>query len=606
MLSVVETGRLRGFGGETVDAPVVNPWATARATVTTAAAAFETARQQVLAELHPAGFQLFEESAGYWKVIQYPESIYTCNADNMKKVSFRGDLWLAAQMNLARLYAAAEGAPFAPGSALPLVGTAERRYVAALFADWYTAVMSWVSLAAYATNIQPAFLCPDSPTTLVSDDGLLLPTRTVGDGLPADLDSVRREIKAFTKDTTTGPWFDATYIAKGVWGPMWMGYYDKGEATGWLAGDFKLLRDPAALDLQQGAGQVNMIWPNRAARPLPANTTWSTVRNRITDPWYEVYYSLLWFDFSDVLADWRQNDTSGRDTVRTRWLLGPSGMLRVGKAWAKWVMSRTIMDVILASSSWYATNYMRYWDKRGLVTFSPSQAKTAQEELARQKQLAKQQVAQQTVSAVTSVGVSVAIAVSAVPIAGPIAAGAALLITGLTALICKRRRKKKLAVPLMQPLMLRTLSDPNCNYFKPTDTIESSLTKILTQVKSQTADLDKSAPGIVPATAADDPLATGVAPVSSAAPGTTVSPTATGIVAVGATASTAINTSVTSTMSPVSVVPTVQQIAAQAVQASQTPPTTSGVALPPGRVPWGVIGIGGVLAAGLLISLRRR
>lgn len=602
MIRAVQVGAFgRGLQGETIAAPTVNPWANARATVDKATAAFESMSLLAWSDLYPPGFQLFEESAGYWKTIQYPASIYACTPENMRHVSFRGDFWMAAQRNLIQLYAVAK-ATFL-GKPLPEVGTPERRYVAALFADWYVATMSWVSLAAFGTNIQPAFLCPDDPTT-PPENGLLKPKRTAGNGLPQQLVTLRNELKGLDSNGLPGNAFVTKYMDEGLWGPMWQGFYDFGEATGWLRREFKPHTDPAAQALQQGNGGVDAIWPNRSPRPLPPGTTWATVRKNITDPWYQVYYSLLWFGWDDLIAPWQQRDTTGVNSVTTRHLLAPASLQRIGEAWILWVTNQTIMDVILTSSSWYSTSYMRYWDKKGLLTFSPSQAAAAQKELLRQKQAVKQQAASSTVNTIMQTGASLTVALAAVPWAGAVAAAGAFLVAGITALICRRRRKKKLTVPLMQPLMLRTLSDPLCNYFPPDATLEGSMKLFLDQVKTQLDELDRAPGGLVPQIGTDDPLYAGIVPPSQPAP--TVSPSASSFTSTGTVASgPAINTSTSAELPPGTIIPSVQELAQAAVQASQMPPVNSGVARPPGQIPWGVIGVGGVAVAALLL-LRRR
>ena len=617
----------------------VNPYAIARATVTTAASAFESTRQIAVAELAPAGFQLYEQAKGYWKIIQYPQSVYPCNTDSMKKISFRGDFWIAAQQNLARLVAASMSPPFT--SPLPEIGTKEREYVAALFADWYMAVLSWVSLAAYSTNIQPAFLCPDSPFALANPKGLQLPTRTAGDGLPGDLETLRRELQAGHAK------FYAQVPGKGNWGPMWAEYGSKGEAVAWLKGDFRPSRDPQATRIRNGNGGVTQIRPNDKARRKFYSTVqnWKTVRTNFDDPWYQAYFAVLYGDFGEPMLEWQALDTTGRnDWSGNHYMYGPASLLRIGQAWAKWVYSQTIMDVIITSSSWYATNYMEFWNAQGLLSYPPSQVASALTNVKRGQQAVKQQTAQRTVGAITSTGVTIAAAVATVPVAGTIAAGCALVITGIAALICRRRRKKKLTVPLMQPLMLRSLSDPNCDYFKPTDTLDQSLAAFLTQLKAQSAALD-SAPGTaVPSLGADDPLGTlvpTIATQSSAAtqaavasqptsavpaPGAEASTTATATLpattapqyaAPQVDASAPSNTSVgfaesepiSSSVEPdpaVPPIPTVQQIEAAAVVARTESPAVAGTANPmsAGASPWMWVGIGASAVA--VVALLRK
>lgn len=593
---------------QTTAAAPVNPWGPLRGVVDTATGAFKTCAAMVLTELHPPGYSKYEEAASYWKIIQYPEAIYACNSANMQKVSFRTDIWLAAQQNLAQLVGTGQTTFAQP---LPAVGTPEREYVASLFADWYTCVMSWVSIAMYATNIQPAFLLPDSPTSLANPAGLLAPTRTPGDGLPAALDTLRREIKGL--DTVQpaalqmpGNAYATRWFDRGYWGPSWMGFTDRAEATGWLDGSFKPVMDPAARALQQGNGGVTEVAPGSvAARPLPKGVTFATVRNNITDPWYQCYYAVLWWDFSALLSQWRQKDTSGVDSIELYYLLGPQSLRRIADTWARFVCDHTMLDIIMASSSWYATNYMKYWDVKGLLSFPVSQAKAAQEELARQKQAVKQAAATRAVDAIGSTGQSIALALAPAVPWGTVAAAGALLVSGLTRLICWRRRKKKLVVPVMQPLMLRSLSSGACNYWPPGTTMSSSLQTFLTQVQAQQAALDAAPAGVVPPLGADDPLATATPPPQTGvAP--TVSPNApsqtTTAVAAGGPA---INTSTSAAAPAVGLVPTVQQMSAAAVQASQTPPTSSGVAAAPSSIPWGALGIGGLgLAAAVLIFRR--
>lgn len=612
MISSVTTALApRGFAGEKVAAPTTNSWAASRAVVDTATAAATTVGLMIYEELHPPGFQLFEESSGYWKVIQYPESIYACNTENMKKVSFRGDFWIAAQVSLARCFDLVRDTPFrAP---LPPVGTPERRYVAALFADWYVTVMTWVSMAAYSTNIQPAFLCPDAALPITDAAGqstyapLLLPTRTVGDGLPSALATLRNEIKGLTSTGKPGEEFADKWLDKGVWGPMWMGFYDRGEATGWLKREFAPHEDPIANALKAGNGGVDYVYPNRANRPLPPDSaSWSVVRSRIDNPWYQVYYSLLWFDFSELIVDWRQHDTTGLNETFTRWMLGPGALLQIGKAWARWVCEQKIMDVIVTSASWYSTAYFSYWNSKGLLSFSPSQSRDAQIAIAKQKQALKQQTAMSAVNTVTNVGVQLTVALAPVPWAGAVAAGCALLISGIGALICRRRRKKKVSVPLMQPLMLRSLSNPECNYFAPSDTLEGSLVKLLDEVKRNTASLTASPAGIVPPTRPDDPLAA-EAPVSAGTTADSVLPTARPSTTSGSAQSGAPVATSTSGLIPAApAIPPVQQIEAQAVQALQTSPTSTQPPAPQQQVNWALIGLGATAAVATIAALRRR
>lgn len=610
MIGVVRTG-MHGLGAfsdllnskpaatTTTSTAPANPYAAARAVVDTSTAAFKTTAGIVRAELFPAGYQQFEEAPDYWKMIQYPESVYACNQPNMVKVTFRPDVWLAAQQNLARLRAV--GDTTFKGT-VPAIGTAERKYFAALFADWYVCIMSWVSIAAFATNIQPAFLLPDSPGTLIPN-GQYVPMRTPGDGLPQALATLRNEIKGLNsvQPPQPGQEFAASWLDKGVWGPTWMGFTDTAEATGWLRGEFKPVADAAVGWLVGAPGAVDWVAP---AMSNPPAYDWKSVYANIMDPWYQVFYTMLWFDFGQLLSPWTQHNVAGRNRTYTHWLLGPQALRRIADAWAGWVTGSTIMDVILASSTWYSVNYMAYWDAKGLLTFPKEQAAAASAELAKQKMLTRQAAATQTIDAIGSAGVTVAVSLAGAVPWGTVAAAGALLVSGLAKLICRRRRKKKIPVPVMQPLMLRTLSSPDCNYFPPGTTLDSSLVKFLDQVKLQTAELNAAPAGVVPAIGMNDPLATAtLPPVTGTAP--TVTPNASsstspGDIATGAT----INTSTSAQVAPQPPVPSVQEVAAQAVQASQIPPIQSGVAPIPSQIPWGVVGVSGAVFAAVLLTRR--
>ncbi len=486
------------------------------------------------------------------------------------------------------------------------MGTKERAYCAALVADWYVLVMSWISLAMYSANIQPAFLCPDSWDTLANEEGLLAPTRSVGQGLPGDLEVIRKEIKGLAN--TAGQKLAAATFDKGTWGPMWMGFYDKAEATGWLAGDFAPQKDPNATRIRNGNGGVEKVWPNVATRPYPEGiTTWAGFRSSFDEPWQQVYYATLYWGFDAMIVDWRRLDTTGINDTSTEWSLGPNALVRVAKVWAKWVMDQKVMDVIVHSTNWYATNYMKYWEKKGFAGIPVSQVAAAQKAMVLAGRDAKAQTTQRTVGSIVSAGVALTVALAAVPIAGTIAAGCAALVTGITAFICWRRRKKKVAVPVMQPLMLRNLSQGECNYFPPGTTLDNSLMSFLAQLEKQKAELAAAPDGVVPSLGPDDPLNPGSPALLTAfVPGTAVDPNATGTatVAFPATAP-VVSTSNSGGIAPGTVVPTLQATAAQAVQVNQTAPTSSGTAPIPGQVPWGVIGIAGACALGLAVFLRR-
>lgn len=585
-------------------------FAAIRATIDVSTGSFKTARAIVLETMHRPGTQYFEESAGYWKIIQYPQSMYPCTTENMRKVGFRPDIWNAAQVNLARLYSATLHGQFV--DELPPWGSVERDDIARLFADWYIAVMSWVSLAAYSTNMQPAFLCVDPP--LNSEAGSLTPTRTAGTGLglPQPLETLRNEIKGLG---AVGQAYANTRIDKGMWGPSWMGFYDRAEATGWLTGDFTPARDPAAIAARNGNGGVTEVWPKDAHGFYPPNDPagkWSSLRNNIDQPWFQVYYSVLYYGWGDLLGEWQAKDTTGTNSVASHYLLGPQSLLRTGRAWCDWVTSQTCMDVILDTVTWYSHDYMNYWKAKGLGGVPPAQALAMQREVNAQRLAVKEQKVEQTVGAITQTAVALTVALASVPVAGQIAAGCALLVFGVTKLILWRRRRKQVAVPLMQPVMMRQLSDSVCNYFPPGQTLEGSLVLLLDQVKRQTTELNTSS--CVPSLGEGDPLGStmdcGTAPALTLLPAPDAPVAAPGVDAstglLPQTTTTAINTSNSNTVGDQPVVAPLQTLANVAVQVERNGPGASGTATPDGAIPWDKVGMASAAALVVVLLLRRR
>ncbi len=589
-------------------------FAPAKAQIRTANLAAVAAVDYIKQQLHPPGTTLFEETADYWKVIQYPESVYACNAENVKKVTFRDDLWKTAQMNLARLRSAVEKPPFTYPP--PEMGTPDRRYWAATIADWYTTTMTWVSIAMYATNIQPAFLLADPPTS--ADAGALKPKRSAeGGGLPSGLNTLRNELKAFVEAPGAATQrFDANKFvtdwidSEKSWGPMWMGFYDRAEATGWLTADFRLQPDPIAKELAKNPAGVTtaQVYPSRAVKFQPDTTNFVQVRDKIADPWWQVYLTACYFDQYELLGWWTQKNTV-TDSLRDQNLMvhyvmfATGSFIRIGRSWCDFVLNQTVMDTIVRAVIWYQTDYFQYWNKKGLLTYPVSRAKSELKLITANAQTAK---LAQTMGIIDGVGGTVSAALAAVPYAGAIAAGCTMLAKGIAALVMRRRRKKALQVPVMNSIMLRQLSDPQCSFFRPDETLEGGLLQALAAVRADAANLNSAPAGVVPPIASDDPLATGTYATGVPIPGLTTDPTLRPQISVPPTSGSTTATATNPNGQSGPIVPSAEQIRAATVQEMQG---RSGdrTAPDPNQIPTPIL-IGGAAAAAalLIIAVRRR
>jgi len=565
-------------------------------------------------ELFPQGFQLFEMEPQMWKMIQYTEANYACTPENVMKVAFRADIYTAAQKGLADLLAAANQPPFT--SPLPPVGTALRLEVAKLYADWFTCVYTWVSIAHFAVNVQPAFLNADVPETAVQG-GQKAPTKTPGDGLPTEFQGLVNELVGTNNAAL------AEAGRRLCFGPQWAEWWTTGEATAWLAGNFAPWVDPR-LDLfaKAQADGVDGFYPEGYVygKTLPTEFDSAKIKARFTDPWFFWYVSIAHRPIDEIGSPWYSIDKhAARKADRKKFfVVGPGVMLRAAKAWANHILSRSLADQVTRSAGWYLTNYVPYWTNTlgGNIEVSIDEARASQKAAAEARVAAKQQTTSQIVNA--SFATATAVASTINPIAGGVAAGVSLLATGVLRLaFWRRKRRKKPKYDLMQPLVLRTLSDPDCSFFPRNVSLPDALNRVLIVVQ---AEIDN------PAMVATLPKITALPPTSQPAnelaPTTTTRTTETTVPATpsispsasiqggsssstGSTAGAAVRTSNSADLPAATSMPTPQQTQAAIAAAGRRAPDPNAVAPAPGGVPWALVAAGAAGVA-VLVSLRRR
>jgi len=460
-------------------APAANPLAMARGAVDAQTAAFKGIIANVVKpKLFPAGFQLFEMEPAMWKMIQYPSTIYTCSPENKRLISFRTDLYTSAQQAITTLIAATQFAPFS-NYTLPPLGSPERANASTIIADWLVCMYSWISLAMFATDIQPGFLCADKSQTKV-DGGQLTPTRSPGDGLPKDLSIVMNDL--IGAKAQTGQDF-----TNNQWGPCWAGFYDRGEASNWLKCDFTPQVDDRIRYLTTEDALYINGWLK--GKTLPASEDQYTMKHKVTDPWWFWYYTAMHAtDLNQISAAWIRWDTKGRDKKYTYSMPGLHSIILQAKTWGAAIQQHSIADWIMQSTGWYMNNYVPYWTNKlgGAIDISIAEADAAsraqRDGVVAAKQGNSTKIVNSTMGAVTAVCMEIN------PIAGAIAAACQLVANGIMRLVFWRRKKKnKNKVDLMQPLTLRTLSDPDCSYFPPSASLPESLNRVITEIGTEIA-----------------------------------------------------------------------------------------------------------------------
>lgn len=482
-------------------------------------------------QLFPVGTGKFEFEAAVWKMIQYPESVYACNDENVRKTTFPADIYAACQVALANLLVAAELPPlkgalapithFTPGMGVD--ANTPRTAQAKQIADWLTCVYSWVSLAMFTTNVQPAMLFPAQTNPVPG--GQAMPQRTPGaGGLPNALVTAFNEMHAAIepynaefKKKFPADAIRTSYEKSVMVGPAWMGFYDTAEATGWLDGKFTPQTDPRIKYLV--SEEACAPYGATAGKNIHSSYTKQAIRKLIAGEngaWWFWYFTFATAPSKDdTLLGWHRFDTTGVDRTYSYLMPGPAAIIMQAKGWAKMVLDTAIADHVTNAVLWYGSNYIPYWQNKLGDNAELSAGEVADYQTAARdaEQRVKQQANTQVVGTMTGTGVSIAMSIN--PIAGAVAAGCAILAKGIMALFqWRRRKKKKPPVELMQPLMLRTISNEECAFFSKDKSLPESLHKMLSAIAKELPDakLNLDAAATVAATGGDATAPLEVAP----------------------------------------------------------------------------------------------
>jgi hypothetical protein len=453
------------------------------------------------------GYQLLEMDINQWKQIQYPESAFACSPETKAKVNFRLDIYEACQKALVDLVAAAKAPPY-DGSGWPGFATKandanalQRRTLSRLYADWMVAVNSWVSLAFFCVNVQPAFLCADTCDATLPD-GQMVPTRSPGVGLPAKLDTPLKEMVG----TGVAQLRDECN-AKQDWGPQWMGFYDKGEATGWLNCNFtpQISSRQAYLKTEDA-----LICQNFKAGVSIVGETEHSLKVKSQDPWSYWYIQALHStDGNELKFKWIRWDTKGKDAKYDLWMPGISVSRRMALAWADYIINNSVADHIQRSAGWYNLNYIGYWTKKlgGNIQITIIEADKLSQSTTQAKLAAKQQRIATTIESINAS----ATAICACNPYAAIVAAAITVVSEIAMRIAFWRRKKKAAhkYDMMQPISLRTLSNADCSFFPPNVSLPESLSRFITEAKAEISTYvpKDTTVGNLPAVGTGDPAA---------------------------------------------------------------------------------------------------
>lgn len=468
------------------------------------AALNDTVAGIVKPQLYPEGTQLFKAEPETWVMLQYPSGLRPCNLENQLISGTRTDLYNRAQDALAQLMQV----PPKWAELQAPVGSAERRFAARVAADWFTCVYGWVSLAFFATNIQPRFLLPDAPGTTVIDAaglaGQIAPNRLgAGSLCPPEVITAINELKGGAEGVRQSA--DAMEAAEKLYlGPMWMGFYDAGEASGWQTAQF--------------APQYDAFWAKKTDRIIPkgyvdgttSNVDTAQIAKDMQNPWYFWYYMFLHATPADgsVYAFTRIDEgAAGRNkSTSFRYVPGVYTTINMALGWAKLIVTKSITAHVMDAMEWYTNNHVTYWASRGLVESTIDEARSYARTAATAKIDANGQAAQRTIDAVGGAVIAVA-AVN--PISLVIAVAAVAVAKGICALFTWRRKKKaKKKVDAMQPLVFRTLAEMPCTAYDTSmtlpATLQSALANITLELASAGADANRvavnvPAPSLVPA-----------------------------------------------------------------------------------------------------------
>ena len=506
----------------------------------------------------------------------------SCTAETLARIGVRHDLYLRAQIVLADLVKPENY----PGNWnwWPVQGRDEKAEMARLACDWLSLVHSWVSVALFAGNIQPAMLYPASTTTVGT--GEFLPGKKM---VPSKVSSALNVIAGVGGDLAT-----EHILGKEMYGPMWMGFYDTGEATGWLEGNFAPQRDrvQSLLATSDQVRDVDYSFPSNwdlncppSVKNDPEHQGWKKTIKAAEDPWFFWYYNILSSEACEnTVTRWKRQYKGTGDNHDTFYTPGPRGSFELARAWGETIVSSTSFDTFGDSFEWYGSNHIEYWKSLGVLEYSVGEISAAQRTVAAARVEAKGAIAASTINQVAGAVMTVPN-----PIVQGVAAGCAILGSIITMSICKRRKRKKAAQakkPL--PLTLRTMTSVECSTFSGETTLETQMAEAARQILNGDqlslqipTTAANSAPPVVNVTRPPEtvaPLGTSTTPPVNLTPGASVAPPLPTPSAVDAAASNAV---VTTVPTPVS------------VTTSDSPPT------------WVWIG-GGFATLFLVLSLRKR
>lgn len=609
MTTIVAPTETRDVTKITYDAQTVQ----ARGVVDAYTASFnDTVATLVKPQLFPDGAQQFKADIQTWAMIQYPSALLPCSAENTARVGIRADIYARAQQALAQLLVVK---PAYSGLSMPM-GSVEREYASRLTADWFTIVYSWVSLAYFATNVQPQFLLPANPTTTMTDadgkPGVLLPDRA----LPPLMQSVLNELRGAPqpvdygdKEVAKDPWLkhiDRT-VTKLFVGPLWMGFYDADGPTGWLTGDFAPQYDSRTANDMLG-NESDRVRPQNL---MPTDRTTTQIKNDLrSGAWHFWYQQCLHSNPEDTTFVWRRWEARVVREDDYEWYTYTSiyGAARMAEGWIRSILETSLADHTINATLWYISNHVTYWAERGLIDLSIDEAKEYQVGAAQAQVDAKAQAAQQTI---LQVGGAVTAVASSNPIALGVTLAATTLATGITSLVAMRRKKKAgNKADVMQPLVLRTLSDVPCATFDRGGSLPAALITALSHITGELAMGGQQAvttvtvqPNLAPAadgSVVANPVITAVALNQNAlasSPSSLPIITSSGDAATTSTSS-SMPTASGSTPTPMPTPLDLQNAIAQAATMPSVVPGSS-------SIPWMFIGGGLLLAGGLALFAKR-
>lgn len=574
----------------------------------------DTVAAIVKPQLYPEGTQLYKAEPETWVMLQYPSGLRPCNLENQLMSGTRTDLYNRAQDALAQLM---QVPPKWSQLQAPL-GSQDRNIAAGVAADWFMCVYGWVSLAFFATNVQPRFLLPDAPGQTILDAqgvvGQIAPNRLgAGSICPPEIITAINELKGGGVAMSSQGMIDKI-MSKTALGPMWMGFYDKGEASGWQTATFA----PQYDELWVNEYKMDRIRPKNFAEGTTTNASGAKIAKDMQNPWYFWYYMFLHalpedgsvYAFTEV-----DEGAAGRDKYQgVIPVPGTYTTINMALGWCRLIVTKSITDHVMDAMEWYTNNHVGYWAARGLVESTIDEARGFARTAATAKIDANGQSAQRTIDAVGGAVIAVA---SVNPISLVIAVAAVAIAKGICALFTMRRKKKaKKKVDAMQPLVFRTLAEMPCTAFDPSMTLPATLQSALANITMELAAsgdaanrvaVDVPAPSLVPAP--DGTVQPLPQPVAFTVPAAALAEAPVSLPAVVGSEDAIVTT--TSSSQPTSTtpqpMPTNGQITQAVVQSQTAPlPMTQPPANPQGSLTWLWVGGGVAALAGLLAVFRKK